>query len=136
MKTNGGAPRILVVEDEPLTALALTEAVASLGAEVVGPAWSVKNATALAHEERIDGAVLDIKLQDSTAYGLAAQLTNRNIPVVFVTAYARDAVPRAFRGLPCVHKPFCLGELEAALGRAFGLHERRRRRDVSFSHLR
>lgn len=121
MDSNLDPPHILVVEDEPLTALELTETMESMGAIVVGPAWTISRATALAHEESIDGAVLDINVSGRTSYDLAAELRDQDVPVLFVTACSGEHIPRQFRDVPVVHKPYGIGQLQRALANALGL---------------
>jgi ActR/RegA family two-component response regulator len=62
--------RLLVVEDEYLIAVSLARSLEGDGAEVVGPAGSVRDALALVEAEgdRLDGAVLDINLRDERVY--------------------------------------------------------------------
>jgi hypothetical protein len=49
----------------------------------------------------------------------AAELRARQVPMVFSTGYARDALPAAFQDLPCLRKPFSASQLEAAAWAAF-----------------
>ena len=64
-----GGRRLLVVEDDYLVAMDLADELTDHGAEVVGPAGSVKEALALvAATPAIDGAVLDINLRDEKVY--------------------------------------------------------------------
>lgn len=114
------APRILLVEDESLVALAMEDMLADLGCEVVasfaalGPAlaWFAGRASAL------DGALLDVNLGGELVFPLAEALAAHGVPFVFATAYS--ALPEArFPEARVVHKPVDPGVLGAAVS-AFG----------------
>src|SRR4051794_18564375 len=81
--------RLLVVEDEYLIAASLARELEGRGAEVVGPAGSVRDALALVEAEgdRLDGAVLDINLRDERVYPVADALVARGVPFIFLTGY-------------------------------------------------
>ena len=99
--------RLLVVEDEYLVAADLTASLESLGAEVIGPAASVEEALSLLDNNGggLDGAVLDINLQNERVYPVADVLTARGIPFVFTTGYDAAAVPTAYAWAPRCEKP-------------------------------
>jgi CheY-like chemotaxis protein len=99
--------RLLVVEDEYLIAAALALALEGDGAEVVGPAGSVRDALALVEAEgdRLDGAVLDINLRDERVYPVADALAARGVPFVFLTGYDARVIPDAYAGVPHCEKP-------------------------------
>jgi CheY-like chemotaxis protein len=103
--------RLLVIEDEPLIALAIVSILESAGAEVARPAGTEKDALTLIAEGRFDGALLDANLHGRPVGELAAQLTRRGIPFVFVTGYSRQALPESFRQTPILTKPFSDREL-------------------------
>lgn len=107
---------VLVVEDEYYFADDIAEYLRSRGVNVVGPSGSLRQALSLAERTAgLDGAILDIRLQDGHVYPLADALQRRGIPFVFVTAYAADGLPARFRGVPVVSKPSGLGDISAAL---------------------
>lgn len=99
--------RLLVVEDEYLIAASLARALEGRGAEVVGPAGSVRDALALVEAEgdRLDGAVLDINLRDERVYPVADALAARGVPFVFLTGYDARVIPDAHAGVPRYEKP-------------------------------
>jgi PAS domain S-box-containing protein len=84
--------RILVVEDEGLTALAIEEYVKECGHEVVQIVATGEDAVRKAIELEVDLVLMDIKLQGELDGLEAANLINssRHIPVIFVTAYSDD----------------------------------------------
>jgi CheY-like chemotaxis protein len=65
-------------------------------------------AEALRVIERInfDGALLDGNLHGRPVDEIAAALTRRNIPFVFVTGYGREVLPGAFKHIAVLNKPF------------------------------
>lgn len=99
--------RVLVVEDNPVIAFDIDDALRDVGAEVVGPALDLTSGLRLARAEgqELDGAVLDIDLRGEMVWPLAQLLRNEDIPVVFVSADCRDPLPEAFRDTHCLSKP-------------------------------
>ena len=100
-----GAPRVLVVEDEPLAALELKEVLEQAGFRVVGPAASVQHALRLVQTEGCDVAVLDINLGGETSEAVATCLASAHVPFVTVSGYLRNQQPDAFVMAPFVGKP-------------------------------
>jgi DNA-binding LytR/AlgR family response regulator len=98
---------LLVVEDEYLIAADLTASLESLGVEVIGPAASVVEALSLIdnNSDRLDGAVLDINLQNERVYPVADVLAARGVPFVFTTGYDAVAVPTPYACAPRCEKP-------------------------------
>jgi DNA-binding response OmpR family regulator len=66
---------ILVVEDEPLTALNIAMEVEGARGTVIGPASSVSVAIDLIHKNDVDGAVLDVHLTDGDVTPVASELS-------------------------------------------------------------
>src|SRR5208337_285243 len=81
--------KILVVEDEPLVAMALDDSLTDSGYTVVGPASSLKTGMRLIEEHAVDGAVLDVNLRGEMVFPLADALAKRSIPFVYVTGYGK-----------------------------------------------
>jgi len=107
--------RILIVEDEPILAIALQDMLEGLGYEVVGPAFRVDPALALAGGAAIDGAILDVNMGDGDSYGIAATLAKRGIPYLFATGYGRDGLEPGHEGTPVLEKPYREKQVEEAL---------------------
>ncbi len=83
--------RILLVEDERITAMAERELLQGLGYRVTATAATGEEAILKAAKERPDLILMDISLQGKMD-GIEAAATIRkqnNIPVIFVTAYAQ-----------------------------------------------
>lgn len=103
--------RILLVEDEFLVALLVEEALRDLGCEVVGPIDDVDGALAVARDERLDGALLDVNLNGRLVYPVAEVLQERGIPFAFTTGYAGIDLPLKYRAMLRVQKPATLARL-------------------------
>jgi two-component system, chemotaxis family, sensor kinase Cph1 len=109
---------ILVVEDEGIAALALCDTLELAGATVVGPAATVASAEQLAATRAIDAAVLDVDLGGQLSYGVAAQLQQRGVPVVFLTGYTAPSPPPELAGCTTLTKPVTGSEIRDALAAA------------------
>jgi CheY-like chemotaxis protein len=108
--------RILLVEDEYLIAALVEDALAELGAVVVGPAYKIVDGVALAEREAIDAAILDVNINGDSSDAIAEVLVARDIPFVFATGYGGSGLGRF--GAPVVDKPYTGEKLVAALQRA------------------
>ena len=98
--------RLLVVEDEPLIALDIAGTLQRAGADVSRPVGTEEEALQALESGAFDGAVLDANLHGLPVDNIAAALTRRNIPFVFVTGYGQVGLPASFRHTPVVAKPF------------------------------
>jgi PAS domain S-box-containing protein len=108
--------RILIVEDEALVALQLQGDLEDDGHEVVGPARSLKDGLALAAEESIDAALVDVSLGRETSAPIADQLLARKIPFAFATGYSDAAMlPEHLRNIPKLSKPYVIKEIRHVL---------------------
>ena len=106
--------RVLVVEDEPLVAIMLEDALQDFGYQVIGPVENLKAAIHLAGTERLDTAVLDINIDGTISDAVADKLMARGIPFLFVSGYARDLGLR-FGDVPLLRKPFTTDDLHRAV---------------------
>ncbi len=111
--------RILVVEDEPLIGMVVEDLLLELGAEVVGPACTIDQATRLIEGTEIDAAVLDVNLAGISSEPVARILRERSVPFVFATGYERPDVP-GFETTPVARKPFVGEQLATLLSNALG----------------
>jgi two-component SAPR family response regulator len=97
--------KILVVEDEWLIALDIQMMIEDQGHRVVGPARNVATAMGLIEDHKIDAAFLDITLGSETSFPIAERLDALAVPVTFVSAYAKEEIPRQFRDFDLLSKP-------------------------------
>lgn len=107
--------RALIVEDDGLFALALTEVLADLGCIIVDVAPGLVRALAAAEFHELDLAVVDVNLGDEKAFRVAHMLMAREVPFVFATGAGRESIPTVFDSVPTLTKPFTALQLGAAL---------------------
>jgi DNA-binding response OmpR family regulator len=93
---------VLVVEDEPLVALDVADALKSAGATVV-IARTRGDAVRQAEAEGLSAAVLDHALADGDTSEVCESLEQRNIPFVIYSGYSKLKGPCSEGKL--VHKP-------------------------------
>ena len=111
--------RILVVEDEILAAMELTDILESRDCTIVGPVSSLKDALPLAENSDYDAAVLDITLRDGEVFPLAHWLQEHQVPFIFATAYGSSAgLTEEFSSYTLVPKPYPEQRLVRALDQA------------------
>jgi signal transduction histidine kinase/DNA-binding response OmpR family regulator len=97
--------RFLVVEDEPLIALELVAALEAAGADAVSSIGTLGEALQVIGHNDFDCVLLDANLQGRSVNEIAATLTRRKVPFIFVTGYGRDNLPVSFRQAPALDKP-------------------------------
>ena len=120
----GKPTKVLIVEDEPLIALSLSEVLTLVGFEVVGVAARVSDALTIAQNTPPDVAILDVRLAGKRD-GIEGAVQLRrilNIPVVVLTAQAdEDTRARAAFLNPAGYlvKPVHSEQIVAALQKAF-----------------
>ena len=117
--------RIMIVEDEPLVAMAMSELMTELGLTVVGPFGKVGQAIAALKDNSINAALLDINLAGELVYPLADMLIADNVPFVFVRAMAARASIGAMPTSAC-----CRSRSNATCCRAFSPAPRQRSRNL------
>jgi len=105
--------RVLVVEDEFMIGLDISQQLTSAGYEVVGLATSV--AKALRLEPRCDVAVLDVNLGGETCEPVAQKLRATGKPFVVLTGYAPDSLAPSFNDATILTKPPCIADVVAAV---------------------
>ncbi|WP_405297184.1 response regulator [Methanobrevibacter sp.] len=79
--------RILVVEDEAITALDLKYSLEEIGYEVIDTVDTGQDAIDIAEEKRPDVVLMDIKLKgDMEGFEAAEVISQWNIPIIYLTA--------------------------------------------------
>ena len=112
--------RILVIEDEPIIALALEDILVDAGAEVVGPANNVSRALELAATHGLTAAIVDLRLRNQSAHPVVERLVQLGVPFVFLSGQADDEAAKAWPDAPRLVKPAssqAIIEALAALGK-------------------
>lgn len=98
--------RVLVIEDEYFIADDIARALASRGAEVVGPLADLADAKEFLNQGKpIDAALLDINIRNEMIFPLARLLRSRNVPFAFTTGYDKASVAPEFQDVPLWEKP-------------------------------
>lgn len=113
--------RVLVVENDEMSAALLQMQLVQSGALVVGLAASVAEALRLLEEAAPDVALLDYRLaHNETSEPVAAALAARGVPFVLATGMTAEQLPVAMRSGVLLIKPYLSAELSKALVRAVG----------------
>ncbi len=120
--------KILIVEDEFITAMALQESLKRLAYEVAGtPVSTGEEAVLAAMRLQPDLILMDIQLDGPMDGVIATQRIQPllNVPVVYVTAYTDpETLKRVIYTVPYgfVSKPFTDDELKEAIEKALARH--------------
>lgn len=107
--------RLLVVEDEPLVAMDCEFTLVEAGAVIAGVVGSIKDALEFIEKSDFDGALLDANLHGRPVDDIAAALTRRGVPFIFVSGYGQEGLPQAFSRAPALSKPYAPDDLIAAV---------------------
>ncbi len=106
--------RILVIEDEPLTAFDNEVMLRDAGYEVVATHDDFEEAVAALNREKIDLILSDVRLRgERTGIQLAEEAKRRGVPVLFVTGYPPDNAHDLAIG--CLRKPYSERQLKQAI---------------------
>lgn len=97
--------RILLVEDETLLAWELEMALMEAGAIVIGPAKTLSIGCALAQQEDLAAAILDMQLGDEQSGPIAEALYEQGVPFVLHTGNMGANELAEFWAAPVVTKP-------------------------------
>jgi two-component SAPR family response regulator len=111
--------RILVVEDEALISVMVSDMLAELGIQVVGPAGTISAAIRLAEEMEIDAAILDVNVRGERIDPVAEILFRREVPLLFATGYGEVKLASG-RSAPVIDKPYTQDKLVRGLSMALG----------------
>jgi CheY-like chemotaxis protein len=110
--------RVLIVEDEAMIRMLLSDMLDDLGYSVAAEAGRIDEAVAMAKDAAFDFAILDLNLNGQPIAPFVEVLVARGLPFAFASGYGERAVPEAYRGRPMLQKPFqsdALGRLLASL---------------------
>lgn len=105
------ASRVLIVEDDALIGMMLSDMFEALDLPAPALAASMVEAMEMIEAESFRGALIDVHLGGEKGWPIAEILASRNIPFAFTTGGGTQ-VPEAFADRPVVMKPFRLQELE------------------------
>ncbi|RPF72837.1 response regulator [Aurantiacibacter spongiae] len=109
----------MVVEDEFIVALDLSETVREMGYAVDGPYAYTDHAIMAVHEEMPDFAILDVQTGDGEVFPLADALSAAGVPIIFHSGCTPPAeVARRYPRAQAVSKPCPPDQLIAMMTRA------------------
>lgn len=107
--------RILVVEDEPLTAFDNENMLGDAGYEVVATLDSFEDAIELLDREDVDLILSDFRLQgEHTGLDLARAAKERGVPILFATGHQLPSESHEV-AVGCLMKPYSERTLKNAL---------------------
>ena len=114
------ARRVLIVEDEIINAMALSEALPGWGCTVLDMVTSGEDAIRIAEEQRPDVVLMDIAIHGAiNGLDAAREIVGRlGIPVIFMTGYDDEETIRAateLKPLGILVKPLDASRLRALL---------------------
>ncbi len=113
--------RVLVVENDEMSAALLQMQLVEAGAVVVGLAATVADSLRLLQETSPDVALLDYRLaRNETSEPVAAALAAAGVAFVLATGMTTDQLPASMRGGVLLVKPYLSVDLSQALLRAVG----------------
>jgi DNA-binding response OmpR family regulator len=106
---------VLIVEDEPVLALEMENALQKAGFAIAGIAGSCLKALAVLECRDCDLAVLDANLRGSCVEPVVAALQARGKPYLLISGYDRTHLASGLREAPFLPKPFGSDALVRAL---------------------
>lgn len=107
---------VLIVDDEALIAYDIAETVQSCGFQVLGPATSLTEASALIERQKPQVALLDIDVAGDLVWPLARRLVTLGCKPVFISAnQTHSELHNEFCGCATVDKPASHDEIQDVL---------------------
>jgi DNA-binding response OmpR family regulator len=114
MTAKQNLPRsVLIVEDEVMIRIMLTDMLDELGFDIAAETRDVDEAISLAQAVEFDLAILDVN--GKAISPVADLLEAKRRPFIFVTGYGSDALPDGHRTRPYLQKPFQIDALASIL---------------------
>lgn len=111
--------RVLIIEDEPIVAMAVESTIEQLGHQVVGPIARLDEALTVAEGDDYDCALVDVNILGGASFAVTKILVDKQRPFILATGYRDGALPENLRDQPRLVKPYSLGQLEAGLDLLF-----------------
>ena len=106
--------RILIVEDEPLTAFDNENMLSDAGYEVVATVDDIEEAMEVLEREQVDLILSDLRLRkDQTGIELARAAKAKGVPTLFATGHSWPGASEVAVG--CVMKPYTERQLCKAI---------------------
>lgn len=98
--------KLLIVEDEPIIAMMLTDMLDLLGHDIAGHADTLDSAHLLIEAGGFDAAILDVHLAGLPVWPVAERLRAEGCPFVLATGAGRNDLPAEFQDCPVLAKPY------------------------------
>ena len=108
------APKILLIEDEPLIATYVEDTLVRAGFAVSGPFDTLALGLEAARQFDGSGALVDLCLQGDDATVVTEILADRGVPFIVMTGRDEIGLPQA-QAAPILKKPFFVGDLLGAV---------------------
>jgi two-component system, response regulator PdtaR len=106
--------RILIVEDEPLTAFDNENILGDAGYEIVATVDDLEEALAVLDREKVDLVLSDVRLKkQQTGIQLARRARTKGVPTLFATGHAYPGAATIAVG--CLMKPYSERQLCKAI---------------------
>jgi DNA-binding response OmpR family regulator len=105
-ETEAPKARILIVEDEVMIVFGLEHTLLAAGFEIAGVAGQLDTALEMIGTLMFDAAILDTRLAGISAGPAAAALRESGRPFIVSSGYAASQQEDAFKGAPCIQKPY------------------------------
>ncbi len=101
-----GLGTVLIVEDEVLVSIMMENFLLDLGATEVIVCRNPEEAQARVALRAVQCAILDVKIGQLDSFGLADDLSRRNVPFFFATASGPEVIAERHRHRPILAKPY------------------------------
>jgi CheY-like chemotaxis protein len=110
--------RVLLVDDEALIRLMVSDMLEDLGHVVVAEAGELDQSLILARSADFDLAILDVNLNGVRIDLVAEAILARRIPFILATGYSSPSIAARYRQIPRLRKPYGVNELKSAIDHA------------------
>jgi DNA-binding response OmpR family regulator len=97
--------RVLIIEDEPLIAHTLEDALIDAGFQIAGVVGKLEKALSLIESGACDVAIIDANLAGVSASPAAIALASRGLPFIVTSGYSQEQLPGRFPGATFIQKP-------------------------------
>jgi CheY-like chemotaxis protein len=113
--TESATLSVLLVDDEPLIRMMVTDMLEELGHRVVAEAADVDTATMLVRSTAFDLAILDVNVDGATSFPIADAIVARGTPVIFATGYGPPSMIAKYSRSVRLQKPYGIEMLRSKI---------------------
>jgi DNA-binding NtrC family response regulator len=108
--------QVLIVEDEPLIALDLEQALSTAGAQVA-ISGTVDSALEAAEAPAVTAAIIDLRLHGQSVRSVVERLATRDLPFIFYSGHTETPTAASWPSVPFLVKPLPAGQVVDMLAR-------------------